>query len=150
MKGNLLLVDDEEMLVKTLAYTLQENCEKILTAHNGLEALEVLKREPIHCILCDINMPKMNGVELLKKVREDNKKIPFIFYTGHGNKGLMIEAAKYGALDFLSKPHLEGLEEVVNLGLRQGLSPEDPPQESSFISEYQDLLKELGKSPGKA
>ena len=150
MKGNLLLVDDEELLVKTLSYTLEDLAEKIFPASNGLEALETLERENIHCILCDINMPKMNGVELLKKVRADGNNVPFIFYTGHGNRELMIEAAKFGVLDFLSKPQLEGLEEAIELGLKQGMFPEDAHDESGLISEYQKLLKELTNSPGEA
>lgn len=150
MKGNLLLVDDEELLVKTLSYTLEDSAEKIFMANDGIEALEILGKETIHCILCDINMPKMNGVELLKKVRADGNKVPFIFYTGHGNKELMIEAAKYGALDFLSKPHLNGLDEAVELGLNQGMFPDEPIQKSTFISEYQTLLEQLTGSSGKA
>lgn len=141
-QGNLLIIDDEVLIVTNLKITLSDQADKIFVAYNGLEALEVIKQNEIHCIICDINMPKMNGVEFIKRIREDNNDTPLIFYTGHGNQELMLEAAKYGAFDFLDKPNLEGLEEVVAAGLKTGLNKEIP-DERSFESEYQKLLKEV-------
>jgi DNA-binding NtrC family response regulator len=146
MKGNLLIVDDEPILLDTLKYNLEGFADKIFTALNGIEALEVLNQHEIHCIVCDINMPLMNGVQVLKKMRENKINIPFIFYTGHGNKDLMLEAAKYGALDFLDKPALDGLEEVVMRGLEMGTNKSvKTAQVGSFLSEYTKLLEEIEK-----
>lgn len=80
-KGNLLIVDDEPILLKNLKINLEDYADNIFTASNGLDALEVFKREKIHCIICDINMPQMNGVEVIKEVRNMDSHIPFIFYT---------------------------------------------------------------------
>lgn len=121
-KGNLLIVDDEELIVDNLRITLEDLCDRIFTAHNGVEALEIILQNEIHCIICDINMPRMNGVELIKEIRSKNMDMPFIFYTGHGNVELMKEAAKYGAFDFLDKPNLDGLLNVIKLGLEKGFS----------------------------
>jgi two-component system nitrogen regulation response regulator NtrX len=145
MKGNLLIVDDEVMLLKTLKLNLLEYADDIFTAENGREALEKIEKELIHCIICDINMPKMNGVDVIKALRDKGINTPFIFYTGHGNHELMLEAAKHGAFDFLNKPNLDGLEEVVQRGLKAGVTKEadqelDP---SEFMSEYAMLLKEI-------
>lgn len=141
-QGNLLIIDDEVLIVTNLKITLEDQADKIFVAYNGLEALEILKTNEIHCIICDINMPKMNGVEFIKRIREDKIDIPLIFYTGHGNQELMMEAAKYGAFDFLDKPNLEGLEDVVAAGLKAGLNKEST-DERSFESDYQKLLKEI-------
>lgn len=146
-QGNLLIVDDETLLLKRLKFNLEDYAEKVFTAENGQEALDIIKNEQIHCVICDINMPKMNGVELIKKLRESSNDVPFIFYTGHGNHDLMLEAAKYGAFDFLNKPNLDGLEEVVSRGLKEGFDSTNGLQKSStdFMSDYQKLLQELGK-----
>lgn len=145
MKGNLLIVDDEEHIVDGIQYLVSEYADKIFTAFNGLEALEVLKKEEVHCIICDINMPKMNGLEVIKKVRENQNDVPFIFYTAHGNQELMIEVVKYGAFDFLSKPNLDGLIDVVKRGLNEGIKKVEDRQvdENAYISEYQKLLQEM-------
>lgn len=146
MKGNLLIVDDEPLLLQRLKFNLEEYADKIFTAKNGIEALKVLAQETIHCVVCDINMPMMNGVEVLKNIRELKHTTPFIFYTGHGNKELMMEAARYGAFDFLDKPTLQGLEEVVELGLKQGTNPTGSKKdEMTFISEYSKMLDEIEK-----
>lgn len=141
--GNLLIVDDEPLLLQSLEYSLKDIAKKIITAVNGKEALNVIAKNEIHCILCDINMPIMNGVELIKKIRADKINIPFIFYTGHGNHELMLEAVKYGAFDFLDKPQLDGLAEVVQRGLNYGLGNEVDADSSDFMSEYKKLLTQL-------
>ena len=108
-KGNLLIVDDEPIILKRLKFNLEDYATNIYTAENGIEALEQLKIHQVHCVICDINMPKMNGVEVLRTIREQKNEVPFIFYTAHGNDELMMEAVKYGAFDFLDKPTITGL-----------------------------------------
>jgi len=144
-KGNLLLVDDETLLLERLELWLGDLADKVYTAENGLQALDVLEKNQIHCVVCDINMPKMNGVEVIKKVRELNNPVPIIFYTGHGNDELMLEVSKYGAFDFLNKPDMDGLEEVVTLGLKAGMKGPDDQNgsEEDNLSEYQKLLNGL-------
>jgi DNA-binding NtrC family response regulator len=147
MKGNLLIVDDEPLLLKKLKLNLEDYADIIFTAQNGRDALHILETKEVHCIVCDINMPLMNGVEVLKEIREKKSDTPFIFYTGHGNKELMLEAAKYGAFDFLDKPNLDGLEEVVERGLKHGQfkSTSELNDSIQFISEYTKLLNKLDK-----
>lgn len=142
-RGNLLIVDDEPLLLKRLKLNLEEFADEVFVANNGLEALEILAKQKVHCVICDINMPKMNGVEVIKHIRSDKNDVPFIFYTGHGNRELMLEAAKYGAFDFLNKPDLDGLEEVVSRGLSQGFSKPDEKDTAATLSEYQKLLLEV-------
>lgn len=146
IKGNLLLVDDEKELLERLEMILEDFADKIYLANDGEEGYEVLKNETIHCVVCDINMPKLNGVELLKKIRAEKINTPFIFYTGHGSSELMLEVVKYGAFDFLNKPLLEGLFESVESGLKLGLKNVSLEEMKDYMisnSEYQDIMKNL-------
>ena len=90
-------------------------------------------------------MPIMNGLEFIKALRDLKYETPIVFYTGHGNKELMMEAIKYGAFDFLDKPQLTGLEEVISRGMKEGLQRQNSKIESTeqLISYYQKLLKEI-------
>lgn len=145
IRGNLLIVDDEPLLLKRLKLNLEEYADQVFTAKDGLEALEIFGREEIHCIVCDINMPKMNGVEVIRAIREKKSDVPFVFYTGHGNHDLMMEAAKHGAFDFLDKPDLDGLEEVISRGLKEGFNRNVSEEDilKDHISEYKKLLLQL-------
>lgn len=145
MKGNLLLIDDESLLVDCLKTILSDLADETFTAADGKQGYDVIKSRDIHCIVCDINMPVMNGVDLIRKLREENNDVPFIFYTGHGNRDLMLEAAKYGAFDFLDKPLLTGLDECVKRALAVGTNSNVPRTEDEFMSEYSKLLQELEK-----
>lgn len=142
-KGNLLIVDDETVILSRVSILLEDIADEIFTANNGQEGLEILKNKEVHCILCDINMPIMNGIEMIKEVRKTNSEIPFIFYTGHGNQSLMMEVVKYGAFDFLNKPALDNLEEVVQKGLKAGIGDNTLNGDSDFESEYKKLLDSI-------
>lgn len=140
MKGNLLLIDDEEMILESSKLLLEGLADNIFTASSGKKGLEIFKSNQIHCIVCDINMPEMNGVEVIEKIRDINESIPFIFYTGHGTEELMLEAVKYGAFDFLDKPALDGLEETIKRALMEGTGQKSSDFSFEFISNYQRLL----------
>ena len=120
LKGNLLLIDDEVLLLERTAILLEDIADTVFTADSGVGGLKLLEEEEIHCIVCDINMPGMNGVEVLEAVREIRPDLPFIFYTGHGSRELMKKAVKLGAFDFVDKPFLQGLEDIASAGLQLG------------------------------
>lgn len=128
----LLVVDDEEGITMVVKMTMVDDVGKILIAHNGLEGLEILKKERVDCVLSDIRMPKMDGIEFIKEVRKTDKSLPFVFYTAFGNKSLMTEALKYGAEDFVDKPLMDGLKDILLRILNRKTA-----KEGEFISEYQ-------------
>ena len=149
-KGNLLIIDDEEDIIEIIKNILSQFSANIYTAKNGKEALEKIKTYKMHLIICDINMPKMSGVDFLKTIRAEENNVPVVFFTGYGNKELMLEAAKYGAFDFIEKPMFYQLEEIALRGMQAGLKQEDPamPIENLphvEITKYQKLLKELSQ-----
>jgi len=134
-KGNILLIDDEKDLVDRVEMLLEEYADKIYKGYDGLEGLAVLKKETIHCVVCDINMPRKNGIEVIKDARELGYKGPFIFYTGHGNDEMMMQVVKFGVFDFLNKPNLEDLESSVERALKVGLGQLTPDNDGDFLAE---------------
>lgn len=144
-KGNLLIIDDEEMILSGLKEMLEDVTDNILMASGGDEGLSILYSNEIHAIVCDINMPGKSGVEVIKEVRSKKIETPFIFYTGFGSRELMMEAIKYGAFDFVEKPNVHGLEEIVVRALKYGLSGkiEEIYDQNTLISEYQALVKKI-------
>lgn len=145
MKKNLLIVDDEKLLVKNMSLILQPHASKIFHAYNGKEGLEILQNELVHCVICDITMPVMNGVEFIRSARQLEINVPFIFYSAYGSHEFMLEVAQYGAFDFLRKPDFIDLERVVVNGLEEGFDRLNKKQDSpeTFMSEYQQLLDKL-------
>jgi DNA-binding NtrC family response regulator len=102
--GRLLIVDDEAGIIDILTKILTPNVREIAFASNGIEALEKIKTETFDAVLSDINMPKMDGLELLARVRAAQMEIPFVFLTGFGDREKTREALRLGATDFLDKP----------------------------------------------
>jgi DNA-binding NtrC family response regulator len=144
-KGNLLVIDDEPMIVENIKYMLKDYADEIFTAYSGAEGLRLFDENTIHCIICDICMPSMNGVEVIEAIRQRDQKVPFIFFTGHGNLELMKEAAKYGAFDFLDKPEMDGLLNVIRLGLEKGFNRNDESAQDweAIETEFAKMLKEI-------
>jgi len=102
----ILLIEDEEPIRRVLLRILIDENKgyQITESHDGKEGFLKLTKEDFDLVLCDIKMPKMDGIEVLQKVRENGINIPFIMLTGHGNISTAVEAMKAGAYDFILKP----------------------------------------------
>ena len=102
----ILLIEDEEPIRRVLSKILTEENKgyDITESEDGKDGFLKLTKEDYDLVLCDIKMPKMDGVEVLQTVRENGIDIPFIMLTGHGNISTAVEAMKAGAFDFISKP----------------------------------------------
>ncbi|WP_422485004.1 sigma-54-dependent transcriptional regulator [Gudongella sp. DL1XJH-153] len=103
MIRKILIADDEPNMIWALKKALSKEEYEIISADNGEEAVEGLAEEP-DLIIMDLKMPKMNGLEALRKIKEINPKIPVIMITAHGTTDTAVEAMKIGALDYISKP----------------------------------------------
>jgi len=101
---NILIIDDERAIRKTLSEILSFEGYKIEEAADGEEGLKKFTEKTYDIVLCDIKMPKLDGLEFLEKSREVNPEIPIIMISGHGNIDTAVEAVKKGAFDFISKP----------------------------------------------
>ena len=102
--SNILIVDDEKAIRKTLGEILSYEGYKMDEAGDGEEALKKFREKAYDVVLCDIKMPKMDGIEFLEKAREANPDVPIIMISGHGTIETAVEAVKKGAYDYISKP----------------------------------------------
>ncbi|MCS6967340.1 MAG: sigma-54 dependent transcriptional regulator [Cytophagales bacterium] len=99
-----LIVDDEKSVRYSLREILEYEKYEVDEAKDGEEGLEKLKAEDYDVCLCDIKMPKMDGIEVLEKAMELGKNTQFIMISAHGTIETAVEATKKGAYDFISKP----------------------------------------------
>ena len=102
--SKILIVDDERAIRSTLSEILQHEGYKVDLAENGEEGLAKFSATPYDVVLCDIKMPKMDGIEFLDKARLINPDIPIIMISGHGTIDTAVDAVKKGAFDFIAKP----------------------------------------------
>lgn len=102
--ANILIIDDEKSIRKTLSEILSYEGYKIDEAGDGEEGLKKFTEKNYDVVLCDIKMPKMDGLEFLEKSKLINSDVPVIMISGHGNIDTAVDAVKKGAFDYISKP----------------------------------------------
>ncbi len=102
--ASILIIDDEKAIRKTLTEILSFEGYKLEEAADGDEGLKKFKEKTYDVVLCDIKMPKLDGIEFLQKAVETNPDVPIIMISGHGNIETAVEAVKKGAYDFIQKP----------------------------------------------
>ncbi len=100
----ILVVDDEKVFADELVEYLKLQGHYVLVAYLPSKALDIIKHEKIDLLILDIKMPYMDGLTVLKKVKEEYPEIEVIMITGHGEMNTVIEALRLGALDFINKP----------------------------------------------
>jgi DNA-binding NtrC family response regulator len=101
---SVLIVDDEEMMRNLLNKILSREGYKIRSAEDGVAALEVLKEERVDIIISDMKMPRLNGFELLKIVKNEYPKIGVIIMTAYGDTYTVKDALLLGADEYITKP----------------------------------------------
>ncbi len=114
MTKSILVIDDEQKLLKLISMLLSKKGLQIDTANDGIEGIEKLNGQTYDLIICDLNMPRLDGIGVIRKARSLGIESPFVFFTGHGNETLMIESLKYGARGFINKPHFDNLESLID------------------------------------
>jgi two-component system chemotaxis response regulator CheY len=109
MSVDVMIVDDSAAIRKILKRVLDQAgipLGAVIEAGDGIEALEKLKQQPIHLILSDINMPNMDGIQLLTELKSkpESKHIPVIMITTEGGEAKVMEAVQLGASGYVRKP----------------------------------------------
>ncbi len=99
-----LLVDDEKVIREGCRRAFSAEGFRVVTAVNGREALEVLARESVDAILCDLKMPVMGAMGVLEQVTRRYPNVPLIIITGQGTIANAVECMRQGAYDFIAKP----------------------------------------------
>ena len=119
------VIDDDEAMRESLAFLLGAVGMEVRTYESALGFLDVAPNAEAGCVITDVRMPGLSGVDLLRRLRELKLGIPVIVITGHGDVPLAVEAMKIGALDFLEKPFDD---EVLLASVRSALNQLDQDQ----------------------
>jgi DNA-binding NtrC family response regulator len=104
--SKILIIEDEEAIRRVLVKILSEenSLYKVFEAVDGLSGTELIKNEDFDLILCDIKMPKMDGVEVLQAAKKLKPEIPIVMISGHGDLDTAVNTMRLGAFDYISKP----------------------------------------------
>jgi DNA-binding NtrC family response regulator len=104
--NKILIIEDEAAIRRVLSKIIvEENKEyEVTEAEDGLLGIELIKNNDYDLVLCDIKMPKMDGVEVLEKTQKIKPEIPFIMISGHGDLDMAVATMRIGAFDYISKP----------------------------------------------
>ncbi|MBI3302386.1 MAG: sigma-54-dependent Fis family transcriptional regulator [Deltaproteobacteria bacterium] len=104
MKGAILVVDDERSIRVGLKGLLAKEGHEVSTAESGEEALRLLDSQPFDLVLTDLRMPGLDGIGLLKKIKERHPDTLVVMMTAYGSEKIAVEAMKAGAHDYIVKP----------------------------------------------
>ena len=99
-----LLVDDEESVQKLLAYPLEREGYRVVQARNGEEALARYREEPVDLVILDLMLPRLDGLEVCRRLREERSAVPIIMLTARGDEGDKVLGLELGADDYITKP----------------------------------------------
>jgi len=104
--SKILIIEDEAAIRRVLGKIISEESKdyNVEYAEDGLQGLDMITKNDYDLVLCDIKMPKMDGVEVLEKVQKIKPEIPFIMISGHGDLDTAVETMRMGAFDYISKP----------------------------------------------
>ncbi len=102
--ANILLIDDEKAIRYALREILEHEGHKVDEAEDGSAGVDKAKKGKFDLVLCDIKMPKMDGIEVLEKLQAHDADLPVVMISGHGTIDTAVDALKKGAFDFIQKP----------------------------------------------
>ncbi len=145
--SKILIIEDEAAIRRVLAKILSEESDtyQVIESEDGLEGIELIKKEDFDLILCDIKMPKMDGVEVLEAVKKIKPEIPIVMISGHGDLDTAVNTMRLGAFDYISKPpDLNRLLNTVRIALdRKELVVENKRLKKKVSKNYE----MIGESP---
>lgn len=141
--AKILIIDDEKAIRNTLREILEYENYEVEEAKDGEEGLDLLKKNEYDVVLCDIKMPKMDGIEVLEKAKELGKEGQFIMVSAHGSIETAVDATKKGAFDFIQKPpDLNRLLLTVKNALDRGALVEETKTLRKKISKGYEIIGE--------
>ncbi len=130
------IVDDDEAARESLAFLLGAAGHAVKTFNSAGAFLEALSGMAVSCVVTDIRMPGVDGLELMRRLTADGHRFPVIMITGHGDVPLAVEAMKLGAFDFLEKPFDDDIViAAINAALRRAETATESQHESAEIAE---------------
>ena len=146
MPDHILIVDDEKGILQSLSSILQDEGYDISTAENGADALKLAKEDTPLLVLLDIWLPDIDGIEVLRRIKEQMPEIIIIMMSGHGTIETAVKATKLGAYDFIEKPL--SLEKV-SLIVKHAIDQQRLEEENLLLRQKVEKKYELiGRSEG--
>ena len=136
--AKILIIDDEKPIRSTLTEILEYEKFEVDEAEDGPTGLDLIKKTEYDIILCDIKMPKMDGLEVLDKIQEGGYETPVVMISGHGNIETAVDALKNGAYDFIQKPL--DLNRIL-VTIRNAMEKQDLVQETKVLKQKVDKKK---------
>ncbi len=143
---HILVVEDEKLIREIFQQALENWGFTVQVAENGMEALQLLRETPFHIVITDLNMPLMDGMTLLHKIKDNWPYIEIVVVTGHATIEAAIEALKHGAYDFILKPVNF---EQVRLTLKRCFQKIKAESENAELREVNARLQELNELKDK-
>lgn len=147
---SILIVDDEANIRRVLDAVFTKDGYRVLTVENGRKALDIISTEPnLDVLLCDLIMPDLNGIEVLKSAREINPFLSVVMITAHGTIKTAVDAMRFGAFDYITKPFdMDEIKLIVRNALeRRRLLAENTELKQELRSHYK--FDEIVGSSGK-
>ena len=144
--SKILIIEDEETIRRVLKKVLLDENEsyKIYEADDGFKGIDIIKSVKLNLILCDIKMPKKDGIDVLKFLMEDFPEVPVIMISGHGDLETAVESMRLGAFDYISKPpDLNRLLNSVRNAIKNNLFRKKNKHNSKKLKNYEII----GESP---
>jgi two-component system response regulator FixJ len=132
------VIDDDDAARDSLAFLLRTAAMNVRTYESALAFLPAIQVQPQGCIVTDVRMPDMSGIDLLRRLRELNIDLPVIVITGHGDIPLAVEAMKSGAVEFLEKPFDD---DVILTAIRSAL--DRSREQGSRAAEKAEIMQRL-------
>ena len=140
----IIAVDDEDIVLSFIQDALDDDNYHIRVANNGLTALEMIEKDPVDLILTDIRMPQMDGIELIKRVRQIRPETGVIYMTGYANLNSAKDAIKQGAFDYIMKPfELTEIRQAVEKAAKKILEESLAKNSGQHLAQLSDLNQML-------
>ena len=150
-KTHVLVVDDEELYRRALERILGRAGHQVITARDGSEALSMLASHPIDLVLCDVKMPGISGIELVRQIHDLQPDLPSIVVTGYGSAEKSVEALRAGAFWYLEKPfdqgHLDVVRRLVDQAIEHGRLRTENRRLQHQLEERHQFDNIIGDSP---
>ncbi|MFC1809022.1 sigma-54-dependent transcriptional regulator [Candidatus Omnitrophota bacterium] len=130
MSGKILVVDDDELIRKSMYEVLKMIGYEVDTAENGVDAFDFLKENICDIVITDLKMPGLDGIGLLKRIRENFQDIAVIIATSYGSIDTAVDAMRFGAADYITKPIID---EEIKLVIKDILARKQIRQENEYL-----------------
>jgi two-component system alkaline phosphatase synthesis response regulator PhoP len=147
-KPRILIIDDEQNIIEILSHILTKNGMDVVSAADGIEALKLLNTEKFSGVVSDLLMPNMDGLELLKILRKNKNRVPFIFLSGNATPLDEHDMINYGAYEAIHKPELEKIPDALRKLFKHHQEVETMINAGSEAEDFLDLLHDSPKKIG--